>query len=153
MASEAGIPVRIVSGFRSIPEQEQIYAKGRTEPGPIVTKAPPGSSYHNYGLAFDIVPEAYLGLKDWNPTGPLWDKLGEIGKSLGLEWGGDWRDPDKPHFQIPSSLIPIRELRAYWEKFRQIMPVSLSPTTGGIAMILLVLAGLWVFSRWASKVL
>ncbi|WP_425593464.1 M15 family metallopeptidase [Aquimarina aggregata] len=27
-------------------------------------------------------------------------KIAQLGKSLGFEWGGDWRKPDKPHFQM-----------------------------------------------------
>ena len=60
-----GIEVTLVSGYRSMEEQRQLYAKGRT-PQQIaqhvrlrgahgsVTDAPPGSSPHNYGLAIDI---------------------------------------------------------------------------------------------------
>jgi peptidoglycan L-alanyl-D-glutamate endopeptidase CwlK len=33
-----------------------LYAIGRTKPGKKVTKAKGGTSYHNYGLAFDIYP-------------------------------------------------------------------------------------------------
>ena len=32
----------------------------------------------------------------------FFSKVGAIGKSIGLEWGGDWKTPvDKPHFQLP----------------------------------------------------
>jgi hypothetical protein len=47
----------IYCGRRTMEEQAALYAKGRTkQPGKIVTKAKPGQSYHNYGLAFDWVP-------------------------------------------------------------------------------------------------
>lgn len=30
-----------------------------------------------------------------------WDKIGDIGKAHGFEWGGDWTSiVDKPHFQM-----------------------------------------------------
>lgn len=121
-------------------EQERIYNQGRTTPGPIVSDAPPGSSYHNYGLAFDIVPTAYVNLPNWNPGGPLWNRIGSIGKSLGLEWGGNWPKPDEPHFQLTAA--PIEELKAYWNKFRAIMPIQVAPSDAGIVLAV-GLAGLW----------
>jgi hypothetical protein len=44
-------PERITDTLRTFQEQEMLYANGRTKPGKIVTKAKPGQSYHNYGLA------------------------------------------------------------------------------------------------------
>ena len=138
--AEAGIPCEITQGTRTFAEQQRIYDQGRSAPGAVVTQAKPGDSYHQYGLAFDVVPTAYKSLPDWNPGGPFWATIGAIGKSLGLEWGGDWRTPDQPHFQIPSSVAPLAELKAYWEKFKAVMPVSITPTTGGTAIILLLVA-------------
>ena len=46
----------IYCGRRTMEEQAALFAKGRTSGGRIVTKAKPGQSYHNYGLAFDWVP-------------------------------------------------------------------------------------------------
>jgi peptidoglycan L-alanyl-D-glutamate endopeptidase CwlK len=38
------------------------------------------------------------GKADWNT--PHWNKIAEIGKSLGWSWGGDWTSfKDKPHFE------------------------------------------------------
>jgi hypothetical protein len=62
----------IYCGMRSMEEQAALYAKGRTQPGKIVTQAKPGTSYHNHGLAFDWVPlkqsgkNADLWIADWN---------------------------------------------------------------------------------------
>jgi peptidoglycan L-alanyl-D-glutamate endopeptidase CwlK len=38
----------IIQTLRTFEEQELLYEKGRSRPGPIVTNARPGSSYHNY---------------------------------------------------------------------------------------------------------
>ena len=56
-AEEQGIKIRIPlsGGYRSFPEQTKLYNQGRTTPGNIVTKAIAGKSYHNYGLAIDVV--------------------------------------------------------------------------------------------------
>lgn len=94
LASQKGYTLRVTSGFRSIEEQDQIYAQGRTSPGNIVTNAKGGESLHNYGVAIDIV-DRYRGYNvDWN-------ELGELGESLGFEWGGRWAVfVDKPHFEM-----------------------------------------------------
>lgn len=120
--------------------QQAIYEQGRTAPGKVVTNAKPGDSFHNYGLAFDVVPRAYKSQPDWNPSGEAWGKIGVIGKRLGLVWGGDWTKPDKPHFHLEAA--PLAELKAYWEKFKKVMPVEITPTTGGAAIILLI-AAIW----------
>lgn len=57
---------------------------------------------HGLALAFDLAPREYLKLKGWHPGGQLWAELGERGKDLGLGWGGDWSQKDRPHFQIPT---------------------------------------------------
>lgn len=43
--------VRIVQALRTIEEQNELYAQGRTKAGKKVTNAKGGQSYHNYGLA------------------------------------------------------------------------------------------------------
>ncbi|MED0738884.1 M15 family metallopeptidase, partial [Aneurinibacillus thermoaerophilus] len=53
-AWQRGIYVLITQGYRSIAEQNELYAQGRTKPGKIVTNAKGGTSYHNYGLALDF---------------------------------------------------------------------------------------------------
>ena len=48
--------VRISQGLRTISEQNALYAQGRTDKTKkIVTNAKGGSSYHNFGLAIDVV--------------------------------------------------------------------------------------------------
>lgn len=137
LAAERGVPARIVQGVRSIDEQNVLYTSGAG-----VTKAPGGLSYHNYGLAFDVVPDDYVSLPDWNPKGDKWAVLGSIGESLGLAWGGRWSKPDLPHFEL--NAVPVRELKAYWDQFKQIMPVSLTPSAAGGAVILAI-AGVWFY--------
>ena len=91
-----GIKVVLTWGYRSIEEQNKLYAKGRTAPGNIVTNAYGGYSWHNFGLAADY---AFVigGKVTW--TGP-WDIFGRIAKECGLEWGGSWtRFKDRPHVQ------------------------------------------------------
>lgn len=133
---DAGVPCKVVQGTRTFEQQQAIYDQGRTAPGSIVTKARPGDSYHQYGLAFDVVPLAYESLPDWNPSGPAWETIGQIGESMGLKWGGRWTTPDKPHFELEAA--PLSELKAYWQKFNQVMPIEITPTIGAGAIILII---------------
>lgn len=100
---ESGWVVAVQSGYRSIDEQNKLYAQGRTKPGKRVTNAKGGQSYHNFGVAADVVFKVN-GKWSWDDKLP-WSKLGEEGKAIGLEWGGDWKSiKDRPHFQYTNGL-------------------------------------------------
>jgi len=104
----AGIDVIVTSTLRSMEDQAALYAKGRTIPGAKVTNAPPGHSYHNYGLAFDFAPLKH-GKIDWIDL-DLFRKCGEIGESCDLEWAGRWkRFREMAHLQWTGGLS-IQEL-------------------------------------------
>lgn len=93
-----GLVPRIVQGLRTIQEQNDLYAQGRTKPGSIVTRSKGGQSWHNYGLAVDIAFINPNGSIDFNVS----KEVGRLGESFGLEWGGSWTSfKDAPHFQIP----------------------------------------------------
>jgi len=92
--------------LRTFAEQDAIYAQGRTKPGKIVSNAKKGLSYHNYGLAIDIVliingkTASWDIKKDFDGDGKAdWQEVVTIFKSFGWEWGGDWKFKDSPHFQ------------------------------------------------------
>lgn len=108
--NKQNFPVMIYHTFRTIKEQNDLYALGRTKAGNIVTNARGGYSYHNYGLAFDAAP-LIEGKIDWKRN-DLFEKMGQIGKSVGLEWGGEWRTfKDTPHLQWSGGLA-IKDLLA-----------------------------------------
>ena len=106
---ELGIKLRITKGLRTWQEQDDLYNRpfdgkdndndGKIdEPSEKVTNAKGGQSYHNYGLAIDVV-EIKNGKALWR--NPNWNKIAELGKSIGFEWGGNWKSiVDKPHFQM-----------------------------------------------------
>jgi peptidoglycan LD-endopeptidase CwlK len=109
----AGIDIIFTCTLRTKVEQDNLYARGRTMPGKIVTQARGGESMHNYGVAFDICPVIH-GKAIWNDA-TLFNKVGKIGKEIGLTWGGDFaRFVDKPHFQFTAgySLRDFREGKA-----------------------------------------
>lgn len=103
LCEKKGLKIGIGECVRTKSEQDALYAKGRTAPGSIVTNAK-GSTYssmHQWGVAFDFFRNDGSGT--YNDTDGFFKKVGEIGKSIGLEWGGDWKKPqDKPHFQLPN---------------------------------------------------
>lgn len=100
-ARAAGYPVVLTSGYRSLEEQARLYAQGRTAPGEVVTNAAPGKSAHNFGLAIDFAFGNALGRPTWPEDGP-WFGAAQVGKALGLEWGGDWSSfKDRPHLELP----------------------------------------------------
>jgi peptidoglycan L-alanyl-D-glutamate endopeptidase CwlK len=103
-AKAKGIDLLVTSTYRDNESQAALYAQGRTTPGAIVTKAKPGQSWHNHRCALDVVA-LVNGKPVWSTTDPIWLKLGEIGKSCGLEWAGDWKDfKEFPHFQYTGGM-------------------------------------------------
>ena len=115
MLAGRGIKVILTWGYRSVQEQDALYAIGRTKPGKQVTNAQGGYSWHNYGLAADY---AFVlnGKVTWN--GP-WDVFGQVARQCGLEWGGDWaKFTDKPHVQVTrgKTLAQMRRAAAAGKK-------------------------------------
>lgn len=116
---------RFAYTLRTFAEQDALYAQGRTKPGSKVTNARGGQSYHNYGLAVDIV---LLVDKDGNGTFETaswdtksdfdgdkkadWQEVVAIFKRYGWEWGGDWKFVDTPHFQktYGKSIVELQQL-------------------------------------------
>lgn len=113
-AVDQGIYVKIICGRRTYEEQDELYAQGRTAPGNIVTKAKGGQSNHNFGTAFDIGIFDKSG-KTYLDESPDYAKVGKIGEALGLEWGGDWKFVDEPHFQFVEGRS-LAQLRAAYER-------------------------------------
>jgi peptidoglycan L-alanyl-D-glutamate endopeptidase CwlK len=123
-----GIAVLLICTHRDDEEQARLYAQGRTTPGKIVTRAKPGKSKHNATLpgtktpaaeAFDVVPLRH-GKAIWGTGGDgidddptddhkddleVWQRVGELGKSVGLEWYGDPEASFRefPHFENPEA--------------------------------------------------
>jgi peptidoglycan L-alanyl-D-glutamate endopeptidase CwlK len=97
------IDILITSTYRDKESQDRLYAQGRTEPGKKVTNAKGGQSFHNWRVAFDFVP-IISGKAQWNDIS-LFKRCGEIAKSHGLEWAGDWKTfKEYAHCQYTSGL-------------------------------------------------
>lgn len=101
------ITLRIVQGFRSFAEEDALYAKGRTVKGDnagpghpmgdVVTNSRGGQSYHNYGLAVDIV--VIEGNKENWKAGYM--RYANIGAQWNITWGGNFNGSfkDYDHFE------------------------------------------------------
>ena len=84
--------------------------------GKRITNAPPGDSWHQWGLAVDIYPLVWI-----DPAGDKTRKnrkvdpglanyynLGEMAAGMGLISGGGWKSPDWPHVQFLEQTAPSR---------------------------------------------
>lgn len=117
-ARREAMDMRVVSDFRSVEEQNALYAQGRTVRGQIVTNAPGGSSWHNYGLAVDVAFNNANGQPSW-PDNANWSRYGELAVERGLEWGGNWRGiADRPHIEYHPGL-GAGEARTMLPAYRQ----------------------------------
>jgi peptidoglycan L-alanyl-D-glutamate endopeptidase CwlK len=100
-----GLKIAIGECFRSVEEQDALYAIGRTKgrAEAIVTKAK-GSSYssmHQWGVAFDIYRNDGRG--NYNESDDFFTKVGKIGStsvSNGAEIGKASRTSLTSNFQI-----------------------------------------------------
>lgn len=142
-AYKEGIRVQISSGFRSLEEQAYIYGQGRAsfiykgkqygrykdkngKQLPIVSKAQPGSSVHNYGLAIDYFLVSEDGNTSLWTVNNDWKRVGAIAKQMGFEWGGDWTWKDYPHLQYNRGLTTSQLAKGLLPSF---LPITTPPPT------------------------
>lgn len=100
-----------LSGHRSYAEQNELYAKGRSTKGPVVTRARGGQSDHNFGIAMDFGVFRAGRYLDGSKL-PADRLLAEavhraVAEVMGraMIWGGDWRRfKDLPHFEVKTDL-------------------------------------------------
>lgn len=103
-----GLSVRITETYRSQARQNELYAQGRTRAGEIVTWTK--NSRHTSRRAWDIVKVKANGTVDYNDTG-FFRKCGQIAAYLGITWGGTWRTPDMPHFEVSENWQKPKNIR------------------------------------------
>jgi hypothetical protein len=94
VAGSAGLQPRVTSTRRSHQEQARLYRRflAGNQKYPV---APPGSSAHEYGYAFDMVTTA-MDPQDLKDLGQVWESWGGV-------WGGEFRDPI--HFEYPGFTV------------------------------------------------
>jgi hypothetical protein len=125
--------MKAIEALRSFERQEKLYAIGRAfvdgkwtliNPKAIVTKAPPGMSFHAYGLAVDsgfTGTDPYLVNMKRDEAEAYWWFYGQACQAHGCVWGGDWngngmREPndfDRPHCEMSYGLRVLDCLDLY----------------------------------------
>lgn len=101
LCAAEGLSLGIGECYRTVAEQDALYAQGRTTPGSIVTNGK-GSAYqsqHQWGIAFDF----FKNIKGAEYTDySFFEKVAKLAKGIGLGWGGDWVSfKDRPHLYLP----------------------------------------------------
>ena len=145
MLQDENIVFRVTQGLRTWNEQDKLYQQGRTLPGKIVTNAPAGHSWHEYGLAVDLVVMIDDNtIPDWTITHPSWQRLINVGESLGMYSGSEFCSiKDYPHFQLSGSfpVSPNDEARqiflnagmeAVWHEAGLVEPDAQTPTATNV---------------------
>lgn len=121
---------RFAYTLRTFAEQDELYAQGRTKAGKIVTKAKGGQSWHNYGMAVDIVllidkdGNGSYESASWDTRTDFdndkisdWEEVVYVFGLYGWEWGGNWaKFPDYPHFQKTFGLTIAEAKKRYDSK-------------------------------------
>lgn len=112
-ALSSNVFCRFAYTLRTFAEQDALYAQGRTKLYDVnekrlgvITNAKGGQSFHNYGLALDIVlidknSALWNVTKDFDGDGIAdWMEVVDIFVSEGWEWGGNFKSlTDYPHLQ------------------------------------------------------
>lgn len=104
----------VLEGVRTLARQKELYAQGRTKPGPIVTWTLKSNHFRNaktgFGHAVDLAPFPI----DWNATARFDALANLIFRAASIEgvrirWGADWDqdgnprergESDSPHFEL-----------------------------------------------------
>ncbi len=113
-AAQARLLPRVTSTLRSSTEQQRLYRRYQQGMATFPV-APPGTSAHEFGEAFDLVVSPFEALVD---VGAFW-------QSMGGTWGGQ-RDP--VHFELPGASVAHRR-------------ASPSPYTHTVAMAVDIIIG------------
>lgn len=107
------VPFMVIEGLRTKARQQELYAQGRTKPGPVVTWTL--KSKHIDGKAVDLAP-VVNGKIEWNDSAKfraIAEAMYSTAKELGvpIRWGGNWDGDDRPgekgetdgpHFELAS---------------------------------------------------
>lgn len=108
-----GVEIIVTSTWRDYESQDALYAIGRSVElsRGHVTNAHAGQSWHNFRVAWDVVP-VVMGKPVWDPKDPTWKIVIISGKEVGAEPGAEWKTfPDLPHFQYRPSGLTMDEAK------------------------------------------
>ena len=80
---DQGLPIYLFEGYRCAARQGYLFEQGRSREGKIITKARPGHSWHQYGVAADLCFK-HNGQWAWHKDDP-WDKVHQVMHDFGFE--------------------------------------------------------------------
>lgn len=120
-----GLHIFLIEGDRPDAKQAKLYAKGRTTPGPIVTHAKPGQSWHSAKKGvFPASRALCLGLRkqyhnDQRPNYKSWDAdppervlrlIADMAVQMGFEAGYYWpgKKKDPMHIEYHPGFVRLR---------------------------------------------
>jgi peptidoglycan L-alanyl-D-glutamate endopeptidase CwlK len=117
-----GLKIGIGECVRTVAEQDELYSYGRTNKSRGKVTNAKGSTYssmHQWKIAFDFYRNDGKGA--YYDNDGFFTKVGKLGQSINLEWGGSWKSiVDKPHFQLPdwgSTPSKLKKLYSTPDKF------------------------------------
>lgn len=111
-AERLGYTLKVICGTRDWAEQAALYAKGRSTTGPKVTNARAGSSFHNFGCAFDF--GLFTSSGAYVTSGTPYKELVQACPftHAAVTWGGSFKSlKDYPHFEWHGAGKTTAELR------------------------------------------
>ena len=112
LCAKEGLPILITDCKRNASEQNACVSRGTSS-----LYYP--NSMHNWGVAFDFCKN--VKGQEYSDAA-FFNRVGALGQSIGLEWGGAWRSPvDKPHFQLHdwgTGVATLKRMYGTPDKFR-----------------------------------
>ena len=104
-----GAPIFLIFVGRTAKEQQALYAKGRSQPGKVVTyldgvlKTSKHQPQHDglvHAIDFAFVNDPRTPRDEtWDADMP-WAVVGQMAEHLGLVWGGRWKMRDLGHIEV-----------------------------------------------------
>ena len=100
---DSPIGFTIVEGIRSTKRQQELYAQGFSKADGVKVKSNHQIKVDGYGHAVDLYANP-INVKDTRNIAIVADHIKRTSKKLGIsvEWGGDWKMRDYPHFELKS---------------------------------------------------
>ena len=97
----APIDFVITEGVRTTERQQELFKQGKSKCDGIKNKSKHQKKADGYGYAVDLYPLP-IQYKDIKPYKILSEHIKKVAKQLNIniEYGGDWRMRDYPHYQL-----------------------------------------------------
>jgi hypothetical protein len=132
------------AGVRTAEQQAQLIQwrdEAVAQGEPSYSVAPVGSTFHEYGAAFDITIT-----KPTNPGDGDYATAAEVGQGVGLRPGYFFSPPDPFHFELDYPLATVELM--FTTHASTVVAAATGIGAGGLALII---GGLWVLNTYRNK--